>query len=98
MRPSGSARGLKATFASRPILEVRTAEPVRAMRTLDAMPAVEKTSIFGTAVHAVLHSRETTAESVAGALEASGVAVAGCAVVQPSLEDVFLDVAERGAA
>ena len=47
-------------FASRPILEVRA--PTRGRdAALDAMPEVEKTSIFGTAVHAVLRSAATTA-------------------------------------
>ena len=94
----GAVSELKRTFASRPILEVRAAEPVRAMRALDAMPEVEKTSIFGTAVHAVLRSPETSPESIARALEATGITVTECTVVPPSLEDVFLDVAERSVA
>jgi hypothetical protein len=72
------------------------------MRALDAMPEVEKTSIFGTAVHAVLRSDETTpaalAASIAARLEAAGIHTLSCVVVEPSLEDVFLDVAERAAA
>jgi ABC-2 type transport system ATP-binding protein len=91
----GTVRELKAAFASRPILEIRAAQPVAAMKALDAMPEVEKTSIFGTAVHAVLRSDATTPDSVARRLSASGLAIAECTVVQPSLEDVFLDVAER---
>jgi hypothetical protein len=35
---------------------------------------------------------------VGGRLEAAGIVVDGCVRVAPSLEDVFLDVAERGAA
>jgi drug efflux transport system ATP-binding protein len=94
----GTVKELKAIFASRPILEVRTAEPVAAMRALDGMPDVEKTSIFGTAVHAVLRSRDITAETVAGRLSAAGIPPLSCTFVEPSLEDVFLDVAERTAA
>ena len=52
----GTVAELKQTFAGRPIVEVRAASPVDAMKTLDAMPEVEKTSIFGTAVHAVLRT------------------------------------------
>ncbi len=93
----GTVAELKAGFASRPILEVRAAQPVEAMRLLDAMPDVEKTSIFGTAVHAVLRSRSVSPSAIADRLEAAGVAAA-CSQVQPSLEDVFLDVAERSIA
>jgi ABC-2 type transport system ATP-binding protein len=91
----GTVQDLKRVFASRPILEIRAAEPVHAMRALDAMAEVEKTSIFGTSVHAVLRSRDTSAESVVARLQSGGIAVAACALVEPSLEDVFLDIAER---
>jgi ABC-2 type transport system ATP-binding protein len=94
----GTVAELKAIFASRPILEVRAAEPVAAMRALDEMPDVEKTSIFGTAVHAVLRSPDTTPESIAARLVAAGIPPLTCTFVEPSLEDVFLDVAERTAA
>lgn len=94
----GTVNELKAMFASRPILEVRAAEAVAAMRVLDAMAEVEKTSIFGTAVHAVLRSSTTTPDAIAARLETAGIHVTSCGPVEPSLEDVFLDVAERSAA
>jgi len=94
----GTVNELKAIFASRPIIEVRATRSVEAMRRLDALPEVEKTSIFGTAVHAVLRSPETTPASIAERLSATGLVVTSCSVVEPSLEDVFLDVAERSAA
>jgi len=94
----GTVDELKATFASRPILEVRAADAVQAMRALDAMPDVAKTSIFGTSVHAVLRSNETSPADIATRLEGQGIHVTSCGLVPPSLEDVFLDVAERSAA
>jgi ABC-2 type transport system ATP-binding protein len=94
----GTVNELKAMFATRPILEVRAPEAVAAMRVLDAMPEVEKTSIFGTAVHAVLRSPATTPAMIAARLESAGIQVTSCGLVEPSLEDVFLDVAERSAA
>ena len=95
---NGTVKELKAIFASRPILEVRAVEPVAAMRALDDMPEVEKTSIFGTAVHAVLRSSDVTTETIAARLNAAGIPPVSCTFVEPSLEDVFLDVAERTAA
>ncbi len=95
---NGTVKELKAIFASRPILEVRAAEPVAAMRALDDMPEVEKTSIFGTAVHAVLKSGDADPPAMASRLESQGISVTSCGIVPPSLEDVFLDVAERSAA
>jgi ABC-2 type transport system ATP-binding protein len=94
----GTVKELKSIFADRPILEVRAAEPVAAMRALEAMPEVEKTSIFGTAVHAVLRSNDVTPEAMSARLAAAGIPPVSCTLVEPSLEDVFLDVAERTAA
>ena len=90
----GSVAELKQVFAGRPIVEVRARQPVEAMRRLEEMPDVEKTSIFGTAVHAVMRSSDTSPVAVAAQLEAAGIA-ARCIVVEPSLEDVFLDIADR---
>ena len=90
----GTGPELKRVFAGRPIVEVRAPQPVEAMRRLEEMPDVEKTSIFGTAVHAVMRSSETPPATIAAQLESAGIA-AQCTVVEPSLEDVFLDIAER---
>jgi len=93
----GSADELKGVFGDRVIVEIHAANPVETMRRLDELPEVEKTSVFGTAVHAVLRpERALSPEALAACLEAAGVPVESVARVQPSLEDVFLDVAQRG--
>jgi ABC-2 type transport system ATP-binding protein len=94
----GTTHELKQVFSGRPIMEVQAPSAVAAMRALEQLPEVEKTSLFGTAVHAVLRSRETTAASVADGLRASGVAATSVMPVEPSLEDVFLDLVERTSA
>lgn len=91
----GTVEELKAMFTGRPILEIQASPPVEAMRQLETMPEVEKTSIFGTAVHAVLKSASVDPATIASRLEAAGIEAPSCTVVEPSLEDVFLDVAER---
>jgi ABC-2 type transport system ATP-binding protein len=93
----GTTTEVKKVFAGRPILELRADKPVEAMRLLDAMPEVEKTSLFGTAVHAVLRSASTNTDAIAAALRASGIEVESIEPVAPSLEDVFLDVIDRAA-
>jgi ABC-2 type transport system ATP-binding protein len=93
----GTVSELKQIFAGRPILEVRAPQPREAMRVLDALPEVEKTSVFGTAVHAVLRSAAADTAGLASRLRTAGVAESSIAIVEPSLEDVFLDVAERTA-
>ncbi len=95
----GTTGELKRVFAGRELIEVRAADPVETMRLLDTMPEVEKTSVFGTAVHVVLKAdHHQVAEILRGRLESAGVRVASIAPVQPSLEDVFLEVVEQAAA
>ncbi|MGE0448563.1 MAG: ATP-binding cassette domain-containing protein [Vicinamibacterales bacterium] len=89
----GSTTDLKRMFAGRTIFEVHADDPVLAMRALDAAPGVQKTSVFGTAVHAVVAG---SAAQAPGALQKT-LADAGAIVrriepVEPSLEDVFLEV------
>jgi ABC-2 type transport system ATP-binding protein len=94
----GTVQEVKGIFASRPIVEVRTDRPVDAMNALDAMPEVEKTSLFGTAVHAVLRSTDVEAGEIGRRLANGGLPVTAVARVEPSLEDVFLDVVDKAGA
>jgi ABC-2 type transport system ATP-binding protein len=91
----GTTDELRGVFAGRQIVEFRGPQPVALMRALEDVAEVEKTSLFGTAVHAVLRSRAVDPASIAVRLRASGHAVDSVAAVDPSLEDVFLDLVER---
>ena len=89
----GSTTELKRVFEGRTILEVHSDDPVQAMRVLDTMDDVEKTSVFGTAVHAVMRgSGGGQAGSLQSRLAHAGVPARRIDPVEPSLEDVFLEV------
>ncbi len=99
----GTTTELKQVFADRPIVEIRTPQPVAVMRALDEMPEVEESSLFGTAVHAVLRADTGTprglrpVDQLASRLHESGLPVSAIEPVEASLEDVFLDVVEKAA-
>jgi ABC-2 type transport system ATP-binding protein len=93
----GSTSELKAVFDDRTILEVHADQPIEAMRVLDEMPGIQKTSVFGTAVHVVLERSDDGARDVGQRLRAAGIHVIAIQPVQPSLEDVFLEVAAASA-
>jgi ABC-2 type transport system ATP-binding protein len=95
MAALGTATELKQVFADRPIVEVNASKPVEAMELLDASAGVEKTSLFGTSVHAVLKDRTADPASLSALLRSKGIEVTSIDTVTPSLEDVFLDVVER---
>lgn len=91
----GTAHELKKAFADRPIVEVVGGQTVALMEALESLPEVEKTSVFGTAVHVVLKRGDVSPDDVAAALRARGLDVRSVQAVPPSLEDVFLDVVEH---
>jgi ABC-2 type transport system ATP-binding protein len=102
----GTTAELKQVFADRPIVEIRTAQPVAVMRALDAMPDVDESTLFGTAVHAVLRAGQQGAgdsglpspsDLVTARLRGAGLEVSSVEPVEASLEDVFLDVVEKAA-
>jgi hypothetical protein len=65
------------------------------MKALESVPDIEKTSVFGTAVHAVLRSPAPDIDRLREDLRRAGLEVRSTEVVLPSLEDVFLDLVER---
>jgi ABC-2 type transport system ATP-binding protein len=91
----GTTGEVKRIFKGRPILEARGPNAVMVMRAMEQMPEVEKTSLFGTAVHAVLRSQQVSPQQLRQRLESQGLTIESIDEVPPSLEDVFLDVVEK---
>jgi ABC-2 type transport system ATP-binding protein len=91
----GTVGDLKRMFSNRVILEVRTDSPMESLRALDGLPSVEKTSLFGTALHVWMRPGERDPLPLAHRLTERGLSAESFEVVEPSLEDVFMDVVER---
>jgi ABC-2 type transport system ATP-binding protein len=91
----GTSHELKEIFADRPIIEIHSNTPVEVMRALEQMKDVEKTTIFGTAVHAVFRPGQADINVLRDRLGRLGLDVSAIDRVMPSLEDVFLDVVEK---
>jgi ABC-2 type transport system ATP-binding protein len=91
----GTVAELKRAFKNRVIFEVRTNAPMESLRALDGLPSVEKTSLFGTALHVWMRPGERETVALANRLAERGLLAESFEVVEPSLEDVFMDVVER---
>jgi ABC-2 type transport system ATP-binding protein len=91
----GTSRQLKEIFAQRPILEIHSSRPVDVMRVLEGFPDIEKTTVFGTAVHAVLKTPGVDVDALRNRLRSHRLEISAVDRVMPSLEDVFLDVVEH---
>lgn len=91
----GTVQEMKQTFADRALIEVRTSAPMDALRALDGLPTVEKTSLFGTALHVLMKAGQRDTSAIVARLSERHLAAESIVSVQPSLEDVFMDVVER---
>ncbi len=76
------------------VLSVRTDQPRAAMAVLGAHPAVRRAALFGAAIHVTLATNARW-EEVLPALAATGSTVLEAVAVEPSLEDVFLELLDR---
>jgi ABC-2 type transport system ATP-binding protein len=91
----GTSAELKRSFELRPIIEIHSGQPVEVMRALEHHADVEKTTVFGTAVHAVLRTPAVSVGALSAGLAARGLSIDSVERIVPSLEDVFLDVVEH---
>ncbi len=91
----GTVAELKQVFRERAVVEVRSSSPMAALRALDDLPTVEKTSPFGTALHVWLKPGVRDIEPLRQRLAGLGLIAESFEFVQPSLEDVFMDVVAR---
>lgn len=80
----------------RRVLDVRTVDARRARDLLRGHPGVERASLFGESVHAVVDPG-TEPDEIRGMLEARGLAEVEVRTVMASLEDVFIDRIPAGA-
>jgi len=73
-----------------PLLELTTADAVRALAALDGAPGVVRAGLFGRALHVTVADRAAALAGLPVLLRARGIEVASLREIEPSLEDVFI--------
>jgi ABC-2 type transport system ATP-binding protein len=94
---AGSPGELKSTYITRPILEVRCDNVVRALEVVRPRPWAKETSVFGTTLHVMVEREAEGERLLRQELASAGIHLQGVERIMPSLEDVFLYVLEHAA-
>ncbi len=86
---------LKLTEMRGQVLEIRVANPDRAMRVLKAAQqsgqiALDEVALYGAQIHAVVPDARQYMSSVRNLLEAENIEIKGIEWIAPTLEDVFI--------
>jgi ABC-2 type transport system ATP-binding protein len=89
--------GLKAMLTT-PLLHVAVDDAAAAVEALRGAPGVKDAAMFGRSLHVAVDDVLGGAQQVTEALHAAGVRVGGVTPVEPSLEDVFVALVQRGGA
>jgi ABC-2 type transport system ATP-binding protein len=91
----GSVSELKEVFGGLAILEVTCPRFEEALRMLERAEWVIETTVFGTALHLIVHDTEDAIPRVRDLLQAHGNTPATVERIVPSLEDVFIHTVQR---
>jgi ABC-2 type transport system ATP-binding protein len=77
------------------LLSVRASEPRRARAVLERTTGVRRASLFGDRIHVLLDDAGATRTAALAALSAAHIDVLEDAVIEPTLEDVFIERVAR---
>jgi ABC-2 type transport system ATP-binding protein len=92
----GTPSALRAEQVDQRIFDISVADADLAMVTLESDPEITEAYLSGASLHAVVPAGSSlTASGLAARLAASGFARAEVAVVEPTIEDVFVNLVSR---
>ncbi|MGH9458784.1 MAG: ATP-binding cassette domain-containing protein [Thermoanaerobaculia bacterium] len=78
-----------------PLLEIETSDSVRALGVLEESEGVTRAGLYGRAIHAMVEDEAAASGAIRDALGERGIRVESLRRIEPSLEDVFVDLVER---
>jgi ABC-2 type transport system ATP-binding protein len=92
---SGSPERIKSEKMAGQVLEISPDDPGRAVQVLreawkGGRLSLDDVELFGTHVHVIGQDLKASRRTIAGVLQDAGVRIEGMAMIEPSLEDVFI--------
>ncbi len=90
----GTPEELKRNLNGHALLRLDTAATLDTMKTLETVPGVVESAVFGSGLHVVVDDPQATMERIRRKLEAEKIEIRRLEPITPSLEDVFVALIE----
>ena len=91
----GPAGELKAAMVSHRLMHLETTDVLESLRALEHSDAVIEAAVFGSGLHLTVHDPAAAERAVREALSERGIEIKRLAVIEPSMEDVFVGMIEQ---
>jgi ABC-2 type transport system ATP-binding protein len=90
----GTPEVLKQDLDGHGLLRLDTSATLDTMRSLEGVPGVVESAVFGGGLHVVVDDPEAVTERIRRKLESAGIEIKRLEKIVPSLEDVFVALIE----
>ena len=91
----GSAAELKAALVSHTLMQLESTDVLESLRALEQNEEVVEAAVFGSGLHLTVRDPEAAERAVRQALSERGIGIKQLAVIEPSMEDVFVAMIEQ---
>ena len=91
----GSAAELKAALVSHTLMHLESTDVLESLRALEQCPEVVEAAVFGSGLHLMVRDAAAAESAVRKALGEHRIEVKRLAVIEPSMEDVFVAMIEQ---
>jgi len=91
----GPAGDLKAALVSHTLMHLESTDVLESLRALEQNEEVVEAAVFGSGLHLTVRDPEAAERAVRQALSERGIGIKRLAVIEPSMEDVFVAMIER---
>jgi drug efflux transport system ATP-binding protein len=91
----GSAAELKAALVSHTLMHLESTDVLESLRALEQCTEVVEAAVFGSGLHLMVRDAAAAESTVRAALAERSIEVKRLAVIEPSMEDVFVAMIEQ---
>ena len=90
----GTPAELKKGLTGHALMQLDTKDPLETMRTLEGLPGIQDVAVFGGGLHVTVDDAASAGKRIREALSAKHIEVQRLEQIEPSMEDVFVEMIE----